>query len=37
MKNINAVVISSNGIDMFLRHDWIIKHNPEVNWDKQTI
>ena len=22
---------------MFLRHDWLVKHNLEVNWDKETI
>ena len=22
---------------MFLGHDWLVKHNLEVNWDKKTI
>ena len=28
------VVTDLNGIDMFLEHDWLVKHNSEVNWDK---
>ena len=23
--------------DMFLGHDWLVKHNPEVNWKNSTI
>ena len=26
-----------DGTDMFLGHDWLVKHNPEVNWKKGTI
>ena len=26
-----------NGIDMFLGYDWLVKHNPEVDWNKETI
>jgi len=26
-----------NGTDMFLEYNWLVKHNPEVNWDKKTI
>ena len=26
-----------NSTDMFLEHDWLVKHNPEVNWNKETI
>ena len=22
---------------MFLEHNWLVKHNPEVNWGKETI
>ena len=22
---------------MFLGHDWLVKHNPEVNWKNRTI
>ena len=24
-------------MDMFLEHDWLVKHNPEVNWKNGTI
>ena len=37
MENIDIVVTNLNGIDMLLWYDWLIKHNPEVNWDKGTI
>ena len=26
-----------NGIDIFLGHNWLVKHNLEVNQDKDTI
>jgi len=26
-----------DGTDMFLRHDWLVKHNPEVNWKNGII
>jgi len=26
-----------NRTDMFLGHDWLVKHNPEVNWKNRTI
>ena len=26
-----------NRIDMFLRYDWLVKHNPEVNWKEGKI
>ena len=32
-----AAVIDLNRIDMFLGHDWLVKHNPEVNWKNSTI
>ena len=28
---LEAAVIDLNGMDMFLGHDWLVKHNPEVN------
>jgi len=31
------VVIDLNSTDIFLKHNWLVKHNPEVNWDKETI
>ena len=36
-EKINVIVIDLNGMDMFLRHDSLVKHNPEVNWNKETI
>ena len=36
-KQINAAVTDLNSIDIFLEHDWLVKHNPEVNWDKSMI
>jgi len=32
-----AAVMNLDGTDMFLGHDWLIKHNPEVNWKNSTI
>ena len=31
-KQLEAAVIDLNEIDMFLKHNWLVKHNPEVNW-----
>jgi len=28
---IKAAVTDLNGTDMFLGHNWLVKHNPEVN------
>jgi len=36
MEKIDAVVIDLNSIDIFLRYNWLVKHNPEVNWNKGT-
>ena len=36
-KQLEAVITDLNGMDMFLGHDWLIKHNPEVNWKNGTI
>ena len=36
-KQLEAVVIDLNGMDMFLGHDWLVKHNLEVNWKNRTI
>jgi len=30
-EQLEAAVTDLNGMDMFLGHDWLIKHNPEVN------
>ena len=31
-KTLEAAVMDLDGMDMFLGHDWLVKHNPEVNW-----
>ena len=36
-EQLEAAVIDLNRTDMFLRHDWIVKHNPEVNQKNGTI
>ena len=33
-EQIDAVVTDLNSTDMFLEYDWLVKHNPEVDWDK---
>ena len=30
-EQLEAVVTNLDGMDMFLGHDWLVKHNPEVN------
>jgi len=36
-EQLEAAVTDLDGIDMFLGHDWLVKHNPEVNWKNSTI
>jgi len=36
-EQLEAVVTNLDGMDMFLGHDWLVKHNPEVNWKNSTI
>ena len=36
-KHIKIAVMDLNGMDMFLEHDWLVKHNPEVNWKEDKI
>jgi len=36
-EQLEVVVTDLNGIDMFLEHNWLVKHNPEVNWKNRTI
>ena len=36
-KQLETVVTDLNRIDIFLGHDWLVKHNPEVNWKNRTI
>ena len=36
-EQIDATVIDLNRMDMFLGHDWLVKHNSEVNWKEDEI
>ena len=36
-EQLEAIVMDLNRTDMFLDHDWLVKHNPEVNWKNGTI
>ena len=36
-EQLEATVTDLNRTDMFLGHDWLIKHNPEVNQKNRTI
>ena len=36
-KQLEVAVTDLNGTNMFLRHDWLVKYNPEVNWKNITI
>ena len=36
-EQLEAAVIDLNRMDMFLGHNWLVKHNPEVNWKNGTI
>ena len=36
-ETLEAAVTDLNRTDMFLGHDWLVKHNPEVNWKNSTI
>ena len=36
-ETLEAAVTDLNRMDMFLGHDWLVKHNPEVNWKNKTI
>jgi len=36
-KQLEAAVTNLNKMDMFLGHNWLVKHNPEVNWKNRTI
>ena len=35
-EQLDVVVTDLDGTDMFLGHDWLVKHNPEVNWKNST-
>ena len=36
-EQLEVAVMDLDGTDMFLGHDWLVKHNPEVNWKNSTI
>ena len=36
-EQLEAAVTDLNRMDMFLGHDWLVKHNLEVNWKNSTI
>jgi len=36
-EQLEARVTDLNGTDMFLGHNWLVKHNTEVNWKNGTI
>jgi len=36
-ETLEAAVMDLDGTDMFLGHNWLVKHNPEVNWRNGTI
>ena len=36
-EQLEAAVMNLNGMDIFLGYDWLVKHNPEVNWKNSTI
>jgi len=36
-ETLEAAVTDLDGTDIFLGHDWLVKHNPEVNWKNGTI
>ena len=36
-KQLEVAVTDLNGTDMFLGHNWLVKHNLKVNWKNGTI
>ena len=36
-ETLEAAVMDLDGTDMFLGHDWLVKHNLEINWKNGTI
>ena len=36
-ETLEAAVTDLDGTDMFLGHDWLVKHNPDVNWKNGII
>jgi len=36
-KQLEVAIINLDKTDIFLGYDWLVKHNPEVNWKNSTI
>jgi len=36
-ETLEVAVMDLDRTDMFLGHDWLVKHNPEVNWQNRVI
>jgi len=36
-EKLEAAVMDLDGTNMFLGHDWLVKHNLEVNWKNSTV
>ena len=36
-ERINVAITNLNKMDMFLKYNWLVKHNLEVNWKTETI
>jgi len=36
-EQLEVAVMDLDSTNMFLGHDWLVKHNPEVNWKNGTI
>ena len=36
-ETLEAAVTDLDGMDIFLGYDWLVKHNPEVNWKNSII
>jgi len=37
IEQIDAIVSEIKEIDLFLGHDWLVEHNPEVDWKEEVI
>ena len=37
IEQINVVVSETKETDLFLGHDWLVEHNPEVDWKEGVI
>jgi len=37
IEQIDVAVTDLNGMNIFLEHNWLVKHNPEVNWKNNII